>query len=430
MLSSTLLIACFYGLTYVFYKLLRSVPKAEFLPENLPLISVIVPARNEEGKVGRCLKSLLVQNYPNFEIVIIDDRSTDNTAEVIQSYVDSPLNAKNRIKFVHGKDAPEGWIGKCNALAHAVGHASGDWFIFTDADTYHHPNSIEDAVAFALNSKSDLVSFVPVQELGSFPEKLIMPVLLSSFLLGDPLHSINDSASKRAYAYGQYIVCWRSSYLATGGHQSVRNEIVEDHALARVFKENGYKISVADGKTLYRVRMYTDLESLWQGWTKNLYSFIDSRIINLLIILALINTVAFGPFIQLILVAQLALCGDAQGIMNAYKLLPILAVEFGILFLWFSKASQHHAGIDWRNFFLMPFGSLAVSALFFHAAYLVLTGSQINWKGRRYVVNTTKTINAQPEPVLSPILESYPAMDNYLDVASIPADAREIGTIG
>ena len=123
-------------------------------------------------------------------------------------------------------------------------------------------------LAYALNNKAELVSFVPVQELGSFPEKLIMPVLLSSFLLGDPFHSVNDSISKRAYAYGQYIVCRRSSYLATGGHQRVRDEIVEDHALARVFKENGYKICVADGKTLYRVRMYTNLETLWLGLDK------------------------------------------------------------------------------------------------------------------------------------------------------------------
>jgi len=426
--TSTLLIACFYGLTYIFYKLLQSVPRAEFPTETPPLVSVIVPARNEEGKVGRLLRSLLLQHYPNLEIVIIDDRSTDNTAKVIQSYVDSILNHKKCIKFVHGKDAPEGWIGKCNALAHAVSYASGDWLIFTDADTYHYPNSIGDAVAYAVSNKSDLASFVPVQELGSFSEKLIMPVLLSSFLLGDPFHSINDSQSKRAYAYGQYIVCRRNPYMAVGGHQRVRDEIVEDHALARVFKEDGYKISVADGKTLYSVRMYTNLETLWQGWTKNLYSFIDSNVINLVFYLILINAVALGPFIQLLLVAQLFLSGNEENIFNASRLLPIVAIEFGILYLWFKKASQHHVGIDWRNFFLMPFGGLAVSALFFHAAYMVLSGSQISWKGRRYVVNTAKTISPHAEPTPSSMKEGY-AMDNYLEPAPIPAEAREASPI-
>ncbi len=181
-LANTLFIAAFYSLTYAFYKLLRPVPAARFpSTAEMPFVSVVVPARNEENKIGRCLASLLAQDYPNFEIIVIDDRSTDKTAEIIQYYIDSDSNTQKRIKFVHGKDAPEGWIGKCNALAHAVGYAAGDWFAFTDADTYHQPNSIRDAISYAVNEKLDLLSFIPVQELGSFPEKLIMPVLLSSF---------------------------------------------------------------------------------------------------------------------------------------------------------------------------------------------------------------------------------------------------------
>src|SRR5262249_43004400 len=160
-----------------------------------------------------------------------------------------------QVKFVKGKDAPSGWIGKCNALAHAVGYASGAWFLFTDADTCHTPNSVRDAVSYAIKNEVDLISFVPMQELGSFWERLLMPVLLSSFLVGDPFHAVNNPKRKLAYAYGQYILCRRSSYLAIGGHQSVRDEIVEDHAIARVFKQKGYKICVADGKTLYSVRM-------------------------------------------------------------------------------------------------------------------------------------------------------------------------------
>ena len=426
LLVTTLLIAVGYCLTYIFYELLRPVPKANFslLSQDPPFVSILVPARNEEGKIGRCLKSLLLQNYSNFEIVVIDDRSTDNTAQVIQSFVDSQLNEKQRIKFVHGKDAPEGWIGKCNALAHAGRYADGDWLIFTDADTYHHPNSIGDALAYALNNKADLVSFVPTQELGSLPEKIIMPVLLSSFLLGDPFHSVHDPRAKRAYAYGQYITCRRSAYLTVGGHQSVRDEIVEDHALARVFKEKGYKICVADGKTLYSVRMYTNLESLWQGWTKNLYSFIESRIVNLLMTVALLNTVSLAPFLQLLLIACMALSGKEESLIIAERLLPLLAAEFAILVLWFRKTSQHYAGIGWRNFFLMPFGGLAVSVLFFHAAYLVLSGSQISWKGRRYVVNTTKTIS----PLSESTGDNYSTRDKYLDTA-ITTEGREVSTI-
>jgi len=413
-LANTLLVAGFFALTYAYYKLLKPVPRADSFPAALPFVSIVVPARNEEDKIGRCLSSLLAQNYPHFEIIVIDDRSTDKTAEIIQSFVEADTG--KRIQFVPGKDAPEGWVGKCNALAHAVRYASGDWFIFTDADTYHKPNSIRDAVYYAAKNNAELCSFLPMQELVTFPEKLIMPLLLSSFLVGDPFHTVNDPKATRAYAYGQYVICRRDPYLALGGHQIVRDEIVEDHALARIFKEKGHKILVADGRTLYSVRMYTDLTSLWQGWTKNLYAFIDSQIPNLLFLLFLINSVALVPFIQLLLFGQFIFSGASNNMIQLMG--ALLVVQFVVLAYWFKTTSQHHEGTDWRHFFLFPFGSCAITVLYLHAAYLVLTGSQVNWKGRRYVVNTAKTIQSLPSP----------SFDLTLDTTLVH-ETREVSTI-
>lgn len=375
-----------FGLTCCFYHLLKPCEKSTLDDKSLPFVSVIVPARNEEGKIARCIDSLLKQDYPNFEVVVIDDRSTDRTGEIIGEFA----ARDNRIKFVHGKDAPDGWIGKCNALAHAVGYASGDFFVFTDADTYHHPNSLRDSVSYAIVNKIDLLSFLPVQELGSFWERLVMPVLLSSFLLGDPFHTVNDPEAKRAYAYGQYILCRRSSYHAVGGHQSVRDEIVEDHALGRVFKEKGYKVAVADGKTLYRVRMYTDFETLWQGWTKNVYSLIDSNLFNLVFLLIMLNTILLVPYLELAWVIAEWYEGDLSG--NLFRLTSLVIVQWIIFAFWWRKTTEHHAGVNWKHFFWIPFGGIAVSVLYIHSAYLVLFGEQVNWKGRRYVVNKQKTI--------------------------------------
>jgi len=385
-LLNTLLILGLYGLTLAFYVLLKPVETSVKPEKDLPFVSILVPARNEETKIKRCLESLLSQDYPNFELVVIDDRSTDRTGEIIGEMA----ALDKRIKFVKGKDAPSGWIGKCNALAYAVGHASGDWFIFTDADTYHHKNSLRDAVSHAMDNKIDLLSFVPMQELGSFPEKLIMPVLLSAFLLGDPFHTVNDPKAERAYAYGQYILCRRSSYLALGGHHSVRDEIVEDHALARVFKQKGYKIEIVDGKSLYSVRMYTDLESLWLGWTKNLYSFIDSKLAYLVLILTMMLAVLVLPFVYLGLVGSVWANGNISEFL--YRMTALVVVQIGVLALWFRRTSDHFDGIKWYHFFLIPFGCLAVCALYLHAAFLVHSGGQVNWKGRRYVVNTRRTI--------------------------------------
>lgn len=388
-LANVLWVMSLYALTLFFYVLLKPVESSKRQHSELPFVSVIVPARNEEGKIGRCIESLLKQNYPNFELIVIDDRSTDSTGDIIASYA-----AKDsRIKFVKGKDAPSGWIGKCNALAHAVGYASGEWFIFTDADTCHKPNSIADSVSYGIANKIDLMSFLPLQELGSFPEKLIMPILLSAFLIGDPLHAVNDPRDKRAYAHGQYILCRRSSYLAVGGHQSVRDEIVEDHALARVFKEKGYKIEVADGKTLYSVRMYTDLTSLWHGWTKNLYSFLDSKPFNLIVVLLAINAAVVQPWFWLGYVCYQWSTGEISELL--VRMTALVMVLFSLLALWQLRTNSHHEGMRWYHFFLSPVGCLCVSALYLHAAYLVHSGGRVNWKGRHYVVNTRQTIEPQ-----------------------------------
>ncbi len=389
-LAVTILILGMFGLTTAFYNLLKTVESSKMKDSELPFISVVIPARNEESKIGRLLESLTKQDYPHYEVVVVNDRSTDRTGEIIGQYAQK----YDKIKLVQGADAPPGWIGKCNAILHAVSKVSrkeNQYYIFTDADTYHHPNSLKDAVSHAIKNDLDILSFIPVQELGSFPERLVMPVLLSGFLLGDPFHTVNDPEAQRAYAYGQYIITKRSSYEAIGGHEAVRDEIVEDHAIARVFKEKGFKIGVADGKSLYSVRMYLDLKSMWLGWTKNLYSLIDSKISNLLFILFLLNTVVVFPYFELAWVLAEWTQGEVNT--NLIRLTALVAVQYITLFLWFRQCSEHHKGIDWRHFFLIPFGTMTLTFLYLHSAYLVLFGEEVNWKGRRYVVNTKKTID-------------------------------------
>lgn len=383
---NSLVVIALAGLTFAFYRLLQRVPPSDLAEADLPFVSVVVPARNEEDKVARCLASLVNQNYPHYEIVVIDDRSTDSTGEIIERFA----SVYPRIKFVHGKTLPDGWIGKCNALVHASAQATGEFVIFTDADTCHRPNSLRDAVTYSIKQQVDLISFVPVQELGSFWEKVVMPVLLDSFLCGDPFHTINDQSAERAYAYGQYILVRRSAYLSAGGHQSVRDEIVEDHALARVMKHKGFRVLCADGHNLYKVRMYTSLRTLWLGWTKNIYSLIEAKPINLILVLLLINCAALLPFVQFLIVATLIASGNTSG--EFPFLTTLVALQFAVLLVWYKRTCYHFEGVGLRHFVLAPFGSLCVTVLYLHSAYLVLGGRQVNWKGRRYTVNSSRTI--------------------------------------
>ena len=387
----TLLASVLAGLTFMFFHYFRKLEKKSLPDADLPFITVVVPARNEEEKIGRCLESLAKQNYPNFEVIAVDDRSDDRTGEIIQS-----LAAKYpSIKYVRANEAPPGWIGKCSALVQAVKFANGQWYLFSDADTCHTPESLRYAISYAIEKNAELISFMPVQELGSFWERVVMPVLLGSFLCGDPLNTINEHTNERAYAYGQYILVRKDVYEKVGGHDSVHDQILDDISFARVVKAHGFHIFSADGRLLYKVRMYTDLESLWQGGTKNLYALIDCSPINLILIILLINTAVVGPFLSVGIVSAMWLGGDSGSELNI--LTAEVIFQLCLLYAWYRRTTQHYLGVDWRHFFLLPFGSLTMSALYLHSAYLVHSGAKVSWKGRKYQVNMSRSITDNSE---------------------------------
>lgn len=386
----TILGAVTAALTFLFFLYFRQIP-TNSLPDNkLPRVTVIVPARNEEGKIGRCLESLARQDYPDYEVIAVDDRSDDRTGSIIQEIA----SRYPHVKCIRGKEAPAGWIGKCSALVQAVKHASGEYYLFSDADTCHTPQSLRYALSYAVEQEAEFISFMPVQELGSFWERTVMPVLLGSFLCGDPLNTINEHTNERAYAYGQYILVRKDVYEAVGGHASVHDQILDDISLARLVKAHGYSILSADGRRLYSVRMYTDLETLWQGWTKNLYALIECNKLYLATVLIILNAVILCPFISAAILASRFFAGETGGDFNL--LLALSGTQFSLLYAWYRRCSVHYLGVDWRHFFLLPLGSIAVTILYLHSAYLVHSGVKVSWKGRKYTVNTTKSIEDEP----------------------------------
>jgi chlorobactene glucosyltransferase len=397
-LVNAVLDASLTGLTFLYFNYFRKVEPISLPDDQLPFISVIVPARNEGTKVGRCLESLANQNYPHYEVIAIDDRSVDQTGTIIKE-----IAAKyEHVRHVSGQEAPPGWIGKCNALVRGVKYANGQWYLFTDADTCHTPESLRFAVSYALEHNAELISFMPVQELGSFWEKVVMPVLLGSFLCGDPMNTINDRTNDRAYAYGQYILVRRDVYEAVGGHAAVHDQILDDISFARVVKEHGFHIMAADGRLLYKVRMYTDLETLWQGWTKNLFALIECQVIYLLLVIALINLAVVGPFVQVGMIASMML--SPEPVPQLPALAVMTAAELGLLYAWYRRCAEHYTGVGALHFLLLPLGSLTVSVLYLHSAYLVLSKTKVSWKGRQYTVNTHKSIEAEGRDKL-PVLD-------------------------
>jgi chlorobactene glucosyltransferase len=392
---SASLVVMLAALTWLFFAYFRKLDPSSLPDNQLPFVSVIVPARNEGGKIGRCLESLAKQNYPNYEVIAVDDRSTDETGAIIKQ-----IAARYpHVRFVCSDEAKPGWIGKCNALVSAEKYANGKWYLFTDADTCHSENSLRYSLSYALKNSAELISFMPIQELGSFWERVVMPVLLGSFLCGDPLNTINERTNDRAYAYGQYILVRSEIYNKVGGHAAVYDQILDDISFARLVKDNGYHVMAADGKLLYRVRMYTNLVSLWHGWTKNLYALIECKMIFLVLVICLINICILFPFIQAGLVAYMWLSATSNTLLLPLTLLSVL--QMSCLLAWYKRTTQCYLGVNLSHFLLLPFGSLVVTVLYLHSAYLVLSGNKVSWKGRRYVVNTAKSIEPESEIVLT-----------------------------
>jgi chlorobactene glucosyltransferase len=352
---------------------------------SLPKVSVVVPARNEETNIGRCLESLLEQDYENYEIVAIDDRSTDATAQIMQALSQSD----SRLKVIHSESQPpEGWTGKCYALTQAAAVADGEWLYFADADTFHYPSAISLAVSCAVSKRAHMVSFWPLHEVHTFWEKLITPLLWGTFFWCDAFQSVNDLSYDTAYAVGHCILINRRAYDFVGGHGAVREWIIEDHALAKLIKGRGFHLIMADGRKLLQVRMYTELRTLWHGWSKMLYACVgyDDRL--LLAVVVMLFTTFITPFCSLFWILWLQFTGNVQHepILMSY----LVAAEVISVFLWWVAALSHCRGGRFWHFFLLPLGACVLAACYVRSAHLVNSGSQVNWKGRTYTVSKLK----------------------------------------
>src|SRR6266508_274556 len=348
-------------------------------PANAPLISVCIPARNEERNIRACVEAILGQHYPNFEIIVLEDRSTDATGDILAS-----LAAQNdKLKVINGSDLPKGWAGKPHALFQASAAARGDWLCFVDADTFLSSTTLSSCYAKAIETKADMFTIMTFQIMGSFWEKVVMPIVMTALSVGFSPRKVNDPKSKDAIANGQFILIKRSVYDAIGGHESVKDQIVEDKAISEQVKWNGYRLIVANGYSIAKTRMYTSLPEIWEGWTKNIYLGLSDRPSLMLI-------GAFGAFI--LLVAALVL--PLWPLFGVYWYLHgggwlALAVIAKSLILWtviiYARARVAMGmGISAWYAFTLPLGSAVFATMMFISAWKVISGKGVNWKGRIY----------------------------------------------
>ncbi len=346
----------------------------------LPLISVIIPARNEARNIAASVKGLLRQTYPNIELIVIDDRSTDATPQILEALA----SEDPRLSIIHGQPLSPGWAGKPHALSQGAQAAQGEWLCFIDADTFACPELLSASLAAARQTEADLFTIMTEQELHSFWEKVILPIVFTALSVGFSPRRVNDPARPDAVANGQFLLFRREAYQAIGGHLSVANSIVEDRDLAQKIKQAGLRLIVADGRAVASTRMYTCFSEIWEGWTKNIFLGLSGQPG-----LALLGV--FGAIISLLgaLGFPFWIASGAVWLVHGGSFLALLVLlesllAFGYLTYVRGQAAQafHISALYGLT---LPLGALIFAAMMITSTYNILSGQGVTWKGRRYL---------------------------------------------
>jgi hypothetical protein len=333
-----------------------------------PLISVCVPARNEERNLEACVRSLLDGGYPNLEVLVYNDHSTDRTGTILQELI----AADRRVRAVAVEPLPQGWNGKqfaCDRMGHA---AAGDWLLFTDADVRFEPGCLAQTVLAARRLNVDLLSTFPRQICGSLAELAIVPMIffiLFSYLPMARMRGTADPASSAGC--GQFLFARREAYLRSGGHSAFADSMHDGIRMPRAFRSAGFRTDLFDGTLLCSVRMYTGLRATWRGFAKNAYEGLGS--ITLLALVTFMHLVGHVlPWV--VLLAWCINAGpEARHAAIASVAIVLALAQRAVLTRRFAHPSLAIP--------LHPLGVLLMTAIQWHSFYLHMTGQRA-WRGR------------------------------------------------
>ena len=382
-----------------------------------PELSVIIPARNEEDNLASCLESLVTQTGVSFEIIVVNDHSTDRTAEIAKSF--------SAVRVVDAGPLPDGWTGKNNAVATGARAARGGWLLFTDADTVHLPGSLARALNEAQENQADLLSYSPEQIAVTFWEMAVLPVVFAELARQYPPSKVSDPKSPIAAANGQYLLIKREVYDGIGGHTAVASNILEDVALASIVKSSGHKIRFRYAADAVRTRMYRNFRQLREGWTKNLALLFPNPgavAMKIFVLWAL-------PWLLMLLSAVIPPVSDGTTrVRSEYFWVYLVG---GLLFsrnFFRIQRANFDLVMEWLGVFLgMPmFAYLLLRSKHAHAR------GNVSWKGRTYGGNqnsdtkdakntftASKTLMKTPLILLLPILFLISASRGLAQISEI-----------
>lgn len=370
---------------YLFFVLRRSFelsPKI-YSNDNLDLegelISVIVPARNEEKYIQKCIQSLLDQNIKNYELLLVDDNSTDSTFDLMENFRNDP-----RVRIFKAGEKPSGWVGKNWPCYMGYLNSKGKYLMFTDADTIHSNRSVRDSLGTLIKEKLDVITAVPNLKYPNFIVKMVLPVL-SVFMFSrySPMR-VNDPNVSIGYLFGSFFVITRECYESVGTHAIVKLEIVEDGALGKRLKEEGYKLKMFRGEDLVEAYWARDFNTLWNSLKRLIIPlYFTDRLNSIIMTIGIFFLMSF-PFLVLIycLVAYYAHLAEhdrSYSILASFTILSILSI-YWTNFYQLKKANTHNT----VYFLGTPVGCFVVSLSFVWSILISDKHAKIKWRDREY----------------------------------------------
>jgi chlorobactene glucosyltransferase len=370
----------FYTRTHFYIRGPKLQPASSKQLKCFPLVSVILPVRNEEKNIRTCLNSLINQTYKNYEIIVIDDNSTDNTRAIV---LDIKNKSKTSIELLSAGMLPSGWLGKTHANHIGANHAKGEWFLFTDADTVHSESSLVSAMHYVLKHEVDFLSLINDFVMKTFWEKSVQSVvrhmLFGIFCLG--WKRINDdNYPKRSAARGAYILIKSSVYKKIGGHEAIRDKITDDFSLAEITKGKKYKIRLLNGTDLVKVRLYTNLKEIWYGVSKNFFAAFNYYPLKA-------SVLAFIYFIFFIIPFVLLASGSLLLIIevNVYSKLVFINGVIQVSTLMMGQA-LFNKFIKLKSIYVgtLPLGLIIILAIMINSILRRILNKGCAWKDRSY----------------------------------------------
>jgi chlorobactene glucosyltransferase len=342
----------------------------------VPLVSIVIPARNEARNIERCVRSILSTVYPLVEVIVVDDHSTDATAAIARAIAETDA----RLRVIGAPPLPAGWFGKQWACTTGAGDARGELLVFTDADTQHAPDLLPRAFNAMRDRHADLLSIAGHQEMHSFWERVIQPQVFAmiSMRYGGTEHISNAKRPEDVIANGQFIAVNRDAYTALGGHERVRDRVAEDLSMAQEFVRAGRRVVLLLAREQLSTHMYASLREIVGGWRKNVYAggrhaALGGAVGRALYPIVLVTAPLLG------LIPPVALLLAVTGLLSSAWLVWSAIVVTGALVFW--TTIYRFMGAPLRYVVLYPLGLVM---LFYIAVGAVARGRRVEWKERQY----------------------------------------------